>query len=199
METHRQEDFVIGAAALARSTGALVVTVRIRRSVTVIFGSPMVTSSRQRHRSARSRRQGTHSRVREVVRGVRPGSAAASVGRVYRRRAVRRGPTGRTASLVHRGERASSQAQLFDVVHAKLVPLGDQALVLPAHGAGSVCGSHIAESRRDHARARARDNSVFTESREAFVREKGSRHAFRACRRFDCVADSYSARHRHGW
>jgi hydroxyacylglutathione hydrolase len=34
---------------------------------------------------------------------------------------------------------------LYDSIFAKILPLGDQVIVCPAHGAGSVCGSGIAD------------------------------------------------------
>lgn len=34
---------------------------------------------------------------------------------------------------------------LYDSIFNKILPLGDDVLLCPAHGAGSVCGSKIAE------------------------------------------------------
>jgi hydroxyacylglutathione hydrolase len=36
---------------------------------------------------------------------------------------------------------------LYDSLHGKLLPLGDEVIICPAHGAGSICGKHI--SSRD--------------------------------------------------
>ena len=78
--------------------------------------------------------------------------------------------------------------QLYDAVHAKLLPLGDQAIVLPAHGAGSVCGGNIAE-RGDPAPGLERHyNPVFVKSRKP-----GGQHSVAA----RCTRCAQHAR-RHG-
>jgi hydroxyacylglutathione hydrolase len=70
-------------------------------------------------------------------------------------------------------ERTGENAQvLFDALHAKILPLGDQTLLFPAHGAGSVCGGHIAEWDQSTIGLERLSNPVFTLSRERFVHRK---------------------------
>jgi hydroxyacylglutathione hydrolase len=53
------------------------------------------------------------------------------------------GDVGRTDFFPERKEEVAGL--LYDSIHKKLLPLGDQALLYPAHGAGSVCGAGIAQ------------------------------------------------------
>lgn len=57
-------------------------------------------------------------------------------------------------------------------ISAKLLPLGDQVIVLPAHGAGSVCGGNIAERDDSTIGLERHYNPVFVRSRQAFVQGK---------------------------
>jgi len=51
---------------------------------------------------------------------------------------------GRT-DLGGKDKRREWSANLYDSINNKLLPLGDNVIIYPAHGAGSVCGSHLAE------------------------------------------------------
>jgi hydroxyacylglutathione hydrolase len=81
------------------------------------------------------------------------------------------GEAGRT-DLTDPALTSEHAGQLYDAVHAKLLVLGDQAIVLPAHGSGSVCGGNIAD--RDHSTLglERRYNPVFVKSRQDFVQAK---------------------------
>ena len=78
------------------------------------------------------------------------------------------GEAGRT-DLTDPSQTAEHAAQLYDAVHAKLMPLGDQTIVLPAHGAGSVCGGNIAERDDSTIGLERRYNPVFVRTRQALV------------------------------
>jgi hydroxyacylglutathione hydrolase len=57
-------------------------------------------------------------------------------------------------------------------VHAKLLPLGDQTLLFPAHGSGSVCGGNIAERDESTIGLERGYNPVFTKTRADFIAAK---------------------------
>jgi hydroxyacylglutathione hydrolase len=57
-------------------------------------------------------------------------------------------------------------------VHRKLLPLGDQTILLPAHGSGSVCGGNIAERDDSTIGLERRYNPVFVKSRDEFIEAK---------------------------
>ncbi len=170
VETHRQEDFVIGAAALARSTGALIVTGSHpafgHGDIRLADGDELVVDG------LRIRALATPGHTPESTSyAVFVPEAQHRAWGVFSGDALFAGTTGRT-DLIDPRRTGEFAGQLFDAVHEKLVPLGDQALVLPAHGAGSVCGSHIANRDETTLGLERVYNSVFTESREAFIREK---------------------------
>ncbi|HEV3481692.1 MAG TPA: MBL fold metallo-hydrolase, partial [Candidatus Acidoferrales bacterium] len=59
---------------------------------------------------------------------------------------------------------------LFDSLHAKLLPLPDQSLVYPAHGAGSLCGKAISKETVSTLGEQRRSNYALQPmSKEAFV------------------------------
>lgn len=171
LETHRQEDFVMGSAELVRQCGAKVVNGRhagfghgdIRLADGERFelakGIALVALHTPGHTP--------ESMCYAVYLADAPDTAWA----VFTGDTLFIGEAGRTD--LTDPERTSVHAgQLHDAVHAKLVPLGDQTIVLPAHGAGSVCGGNIAE--RDHSTLglERHYNPVFTLPRPQFMQAK---------------------------
>ena len=57
-------------------------------------------------------------------------------------------------------------------MHEKIAPLGDQTLLWPAHGSGSVCGGNIAERDESTLGLERACNPVFTKSRDEFIEAK---------------------------
>ncbi len=171
VETHRQEDFVMGAAHLARETGA-----RIVNGDHELFG----------HGHLRLADGDTFPLGGLTVRALHtPGHTPESMSyAVYGSGEERQpwcvftgdtlffGTTGRT-DLSDADRAVENAALLYDSVHDKLADLGDTALVLPAHGPGSVCGSGMAERPYSTLGEEKRYNDVFTSSRDEFARSKG--------------------------
>ncbi|MDQ2695098.1 MAG: rhodanese-like domain-containing protein [Pseudomonadota bacterium] len=171
IETHRQEDFVMGSAYLARRTGA-----RIVNGDHPLFG----------HGDLRLRDGDRFSIGRLTVRALHtPGHTPESMSYavytdqddrnawcVFTGDALFFGDTGRT-DLPDADKSVDNAALLYDSVHNKLAGLGDTALVFPAHGPGSVCGSGMAERPYSTLGGEKRYNDVFTLDRAAFARKKG--------------------------
>ena len=61
---------------------------------------------------------------------------------------------------------------LYDMIHSKILPLGPQTLLYPAHGAGSVCGGNIADYDESTLGFEEKKNPVFTMTREKFIEHK---------------------------
>ena len=170
LETHRQEDFEYGSRALAQATGAAIVG-----GAHALFGRADVRlADRAVLRVDDTRFVALH------TPGHTPESTCYAVYRedtgelcwaVFTGDALFFGETGRTdlADPARTGENA---ARLYDALHAKIAPLGDQALVLPAHGPGSACGGNIADRDASTLGIEKRTNPVFTLSREGFVGHK---------------------------
>lgn len=171
VETHRQEDFVMGAASLARRTGAAIVNgahalfghgdLRLEDGETFSVGGLRI-------RALHTPGHTMESMCYAVYSPQHPELAWA----VFTGDTLFFGTTGRT-DLHDPGRAVENAARLHDAVHEKLAGLGDTALVLPAHGAGSVCGSGMARRPYSTIGEEKRYNDVFTMERDAFANKKG--------------------------
>ncbi|MGZ3458669.1 MAG: MBL fold metallo-hydrolase [Archangium sp.] len=170
LQTHRQEDFVQGSTALARLTGAR-----------VIAGKHPICGYADQQMGERERLQlGRLSLLALHTPGHTPESTSWAIyldshptlaWGIFTGDALFAGETGRTD--LHDPERTYEfAALLYDSLHQKVLPLGDQALVLPAHGAGSVCGGHIADRDWTTLGIERHHNPVFVLSRDAFIAHK---------------------------
>ncbi|MBN2156184.1 MAG: MBL fold metallo-hydrolase [Candidatus Lokiarchaeota archaeon] len=81
------------------------------------------------------------------------------------------GDTGRTDFY---GEQRKSEISglLYDSIHQKILPLGDEVILCPAHGSGSVCGSKIEERFPTTIGIEKKLNSQLKMSRNDFVKNK---------------------------
>ncbi|MCB9788529.1 MAG: MBL fold metallo-hydrolase [Deltaproteobacteria bacterium] len=169
VETHRQEDFVMGSAHLAERTGA-----RIVNGQHELFGhGDLRLSDGDSFRVGGLRIEALHTpgHTPESMCYAVYDEASSGAWGVFTGDALFFGDTGRT-DLTDADRTAENAGLLHDAVHEKLAPLGDGARVLPAHGPGSVCGSGMAERPSSTIGAERQYNKVFTLSREAFMRAK---------------------------
>ena len=171
IETHRQEDFVMGAAELTRQCGAKVINGRH-----AAFGhGDIKLADGERFKLAKGI---------ELVALHTPGHTPESMcyavyledspndaWAVFTGDTLFIGEAGRT-DLTDPALTSEHAGQLYDAVHAKLLPLGDQAIVLPAHGSGSVCGGNIAQRDDSTLGLERRYNPVFVKSRQEFLQAK---------------------------
>jgi hydroxyacylglutathione hydrolase len=165
-ETHRNEDYVVGSLDIARATGAFIYH---GSALDFAYGSPV--------------REGDTFRLGNIELTVleTPGHTFESISLVLRDRASGDVPVAVfTGDLLFIGsvgrtdffpDRHSEVAGLqYDAIFEKVLPLGDQAIIYPAHGAGSVCGSGMAErefSTLGHERKTNPD--LRFDTREAFI------------------------------
>jgi len=172
IETHRQEDFEFGSASLAEISGA-----KILAGKHPLFGRVDVQVG-----DGEEFRVGTTRFVALATPGHTPESMSYAV---YPKDAGDQcwgvltgdtlfvGDSGRTD--LSDPERTEENAGiLFDSVHRKLAPLGDQALLLPAHGAGSACGGNISERDQSTLGIERATNPVFKKSRAQFMAQKAA-------------------------
>jgi len=172
IETHRQEDFVMGSAHLAARTGAEIVN-----GEHDLFGHGdrrLADGDELCLGSLRIRALHTPGHTPESMSyAVYAGAGSDEAWGVFTGDALFFGDTGRT-DLPDADAARDNAALLYDMIHQKIAPLGDQALVLPAHGPGSVCGSGMAPLPSSTIGAERRYNVVFTCSRDEFAEKKGS-------------------------
>lgn len=171
IETHRQEDFVMGAAHLAARAGAKIVNGRHE-----LFGhGDLRLGDGETLRVGGVTLEALHTpghTPESTSYAVFPAEHERRAWGVFTGDALFFGDTGRTD--LSDASRARENAELlYDSVHQKLAPLGDATLVFPAHGAGSVCGSGMADRPFSTIGAERAYNVVFTMDRDAFARKKG--------------------------
>lgn len=170
IETHRQEDFVMGSAHLARLTGARVVNgehelfghgdLRLGDGDSFTLGSLKICALHTPGHTPESMCYAVYEEGADTPWGVFTGDTLFF------------GDTGRS-DLPDADKSVENAALLYDSVHDKLKALGDTVLVFPAHGPGSVCGSGMAEKPFSTIGDERRLNDVFTLERDAFARKKG--------------------------
>ncbi|MEO6322020.1 MAG: rhodanese-like domain-containing protein [Polaromonas sp.] len=171
IETHRQEDFVMGAAELTRQCGAKVIN---GRHSTFGHGDIRLADGERFQLAKGIELVALHTpghTPESMCYAVYLAESPADAWAVFTGDTLFIGEAGRT-DLTDPALTGEHAGQLYDAVHAKLLALGDQAIVLPAHGSGSVCGGNIAE--RDHSTLglERRYNPVFVKSRQDFVQAK---------------------------
>lgn len=170
IETHRQEDFVIGSLHVARLTGAKVATLHHS-----LFGHSDVRlqDGQELHVGGlrlRALHTPGHTPESTCYALFTPEAPQTALG-VFTGDTLFIGETGRT-DLPDPTRTGYHAELLYDAVHEKLLPLGEQTLVWPAHGAGSVCGGAIASRDESTLGLERVYNPVFTQTREAFIKAK---------------------------
>ncbi|MDF2096790.1 MBL fold metallo-hydrolase [Aquibaculum arenosum] len=171
LETHRQEDFEMGGAALRTLTGCEILAcdhdimahadrrLRDRETMPLTGGMTLQALHTPGHTPE------------SMCFAISLDAAPDRPWGVFTGDSLFIGDTGRT-DLPDANKTAENAGLLYDQVHAKILSLGDQAFVLPAHGAGSACGGNVAD--RDHSTIGIErvSNAVATKSREDFIRHK---------------------------
>ena len=63
---------------------------------------------------------------------------------------------------------------LYDSLHQKILPLGDEVVLYPAHGAGSVCGGKIADREISTLGFEKKHNPMLQLSKDEFIKQKAN-------------------------
>jgi hydroxyacylglutathione hydrolase len=170
LQTHRQEDFILGSASLKKSQG-----------VTVVAGAHTFSKYADKQLE-----DGEMLEIGELIikalhtPGHTPESVSYAISMtanpekiwaVFTGDALFIGETGRT-DLPDRNKTAENAGILYDVLHQKILPLGDHVQIYPAHGAGSVCGGNIANYDESTIGFERIYNPVFTLSKPEFICKK---------------------------
>lgn len=171
IETHRQEDFMMGSAYLAKKTGAKIVNgdhelfghgdLRLNDEDSFTIGSLTVRALHTPGHTPESMCYAVYSE-----------NSSETAWCVFTGDTLFFGDTGRT-DLPDADKAVENAALLYDSVHNKLAGLGDTTLIFPAHGPGSVCGSGMAERPYSTIGEEKHYNPVFTQDRNTFAENKG--------------------------
>lgn len=167
-ETHRNEDYVIGSRDLARYTGAQIYH---GRALPFGYGNPVSENDTFELGDVLLRVIETPGHTDESISiALFDQSFGDSAVAVFTGDALFIGDVGRTDFYPDRAQEVAGL--LFDSIFDKLLPLGDQTILYPAHGAGSVCGSGMASREFSTLGYERKHNPRLQMDRESFIRYK---------------------------
>ncbi len=168
-ETHRNEDYVIGSLELAEITDA---DVYHGGALDFGYGVPVEEGDSFSIGSLRLDVLETPGHTDESVSIVVTNAAVSSEPyMVFTGDALFAGDVGRT-DLYGPDERERLAAMLYNSLHEKLLSLGDQVIVCPAHGSGSVCGGSIGDLPFTSIGYERRSNPMLQLDRQDFIERK---------------------------
>lgn len=176
-ETHRNEDYVIGSRELARRTGA---EIYHGHALDFEYGVAIKDGDEFELGGLKLKVLETPGHTFESISlavydmAFNPDQAVA----VFTGDALFIGDVGRTDFFPDQKEEVAGL--LFDSIFKKILPLGDQVLIYPAHGAGSVCGSGMAAREFSTlGYERVNNRSLQVAGRDDFIRRKVAEHHYK--------------------
>jgi len=174
-ETHRNEDYVIGSLELASRTGA---SIYHGHQLDFAYGNKVKEGDSFRLGSVELRVIETPGHTFESISIVVTDWEVSGLPyAVCTGDTLFAGDTGRT-DFFGPERRPEVSALLYQSVWQKILPLGDGTLVLPAHGAGSVCGSEISDHEVTTVGYEKKTNPLLSLSKEAFIQKKVNEHHY---------------------
>ncbi|MDP8236770.1 MAG: MBL fold metallo-hydrolase [Candidatus Erginobacter occultus] len=174
-ETHRNEDYVIGSSDLAARTGA---SIHHGSALDFKYGEGVgegdVFDIGDLQLKILETPGHTMESISIVITDRNFGDTPVGV---FTGDALFIGDVGRTDFYPDRAREVAGM--LYDSIFDKLLPLGDQAILYPAHGAGSVCGDSMASREFSTIGHERRHNPALRKTdREAFIDYKVEEHHY---------------------
>jgi hydroxyacylglutathione hydrolase len=167
LETHRNEDYVIGSSELE---ARLSIPVYHGAALDFAYGQPLSQGEEVRAGRLRFRCLETPGHTPESLSfALFDDSTGDSPLGVFTGDALFVSDVGRTDLTPDDREAAE---QLYASIFEKLLTLGDEVVLYPAHGAGSVCGSGMADRDFSTLGYERRHNPMLQLDRESFVKRK---------------------------
>lgn len=169
-ETHRNEDYIIGSKALASASGAEI----FHADGELDYQYGRLVSTQKDYKIGRLKLQAIHT----------PGHTKGSHSYLLRDYdqspwilfsgdVLFAGDVGRI-DFYGKDNIPEIAALLYDSLYNKILPLGEEVILCPAHGSGSVCGSQIAERELTTLGIEKRSNPYLQyENKEKFIKEVG--------------------------
>ena len=169
LETHRQEDFILGSASVKEATGAEIIggdhqifkhcDIKLKDCQTLKIEDLSITALHTPGHTPESMSYAVYLKDQDACWAVFTGDAL-FIGEAGRTDLPEKDKTGENAGILH------------DVLNSKILPLGPQTLLYPAHGSGSVCGGNIAEYDESTIGFETTYNPAFKLSRNEFIEAK---------------------------
>jgi hydroxyacylglutathione hydrolase len=169
LETHRNEDYVTGSLELRAKTGC---EIYHGKGLPFKYGTGISGGEELGIGDLKVRVLATPGHTPESMTYVLY-DAGGSPAMAFPGDSLFPGTTGRTDLWGGPGEAAGA---LYDSIMKKILPLGDGVLLCPAHGAGSVCGTGIADRDDSTLGNEKRTNPDLRLTKEEFIRKKAGEH-----------------------
>lgn len=166
-ETHRNEDFVTGSRELNRLTHA---PIYHGKGLNFKFGEFVSEGDSFQVGNAVLKILETPGHTPESISLVLYATESDPPLGVFTGDALFIGDVGRTDFFKDQMEEYAGM--LYDSIHEKILPLGDQVILYPAHGAGSVCGGDIANREISTLGYEKKNNLKLQLAREDFISAK---------------------------
>lgn len=174
-ETHRNEDYIIGSCELADLTGA---EIYHGSELPFEYGNDVEEGDEFELGHVKLSILSTPGHTYESISIVAADTSFSDdpVG-VFTGDVLFVGDVGRTDFFPDEAETVAGL--LYDSIFDKLLPLGDHVLLWPAHGAGSVCGAHMAEREESTLGYERKHNKILQMTdREEFIDYKVNEHHY---------------------
>ncbi|MBF0233608.1 MAG: MBL fold metallo-hydrolase [Desulfamplus sp.] len=173
-ETHRNEDYVVGSKELALRTGAQILH---GKALDFKYGKGVSDGDKFDLGSMALAIMETPGHTFEsisiVIYDKEIGDKAVGV---FTGDALFIGDVGRSDFFPSEAEKVAGL--LYDSITEKIFPLGEEVLLYPAHGAGSVCGSGMSSREFSTLGLEKKYNPLFQKSREEFIQYKSKEHHY---------------------
>ncbi|MCE5214968.1 MAG: MBL fold metallo-hydrolase [Methanobacterium sp.] len=168
-ETHRNEDYTIGSVELQQIVGAQIYH---GSSLDFTYGKPVYDGDRFKLGRLELNILKTPGHTNESITiTLKDYDTPNGFYLAFTGDALFAGETGRI-DIYGESEKKKNAAQLYDSIFNKILPLGDQVIICPAHGAGSVCGAEIKEQELTTIGHEKNTNELLSYSQEEFIKYK---------------------------
>jgi hydroxyacylglutathione hydrolase len=168
-ETHRNEDYAIGSVELSEIVG---VEVYHGSKLNFAYGNPVSEGDTFTLGTLDLVVIETPGHTDESISiTVKDKSVSDDVYLVFTGDTLFSGETGRV-DLYGEWEKKRMAQELYHSIFHKILPLGDQVILCPAHGAGSVCGADIREQELTTIGYEKKTNKVLSYTQDEFINYK---------------------------
>lgn len=172
-ETHRNEDYVIGSIELAQRTGAKIYH---GSKLGFKYGQPLEDGQEFFFGKLKLTAIETPGHTDESMSYTLADlEISEKPVMVFTGDTLFVGDVGRT-DLYGPDDAPRLAGELFDSIFNKLLPFGDEVIIYPAHGAGSVCGGDISQREESTLGIERKLNPVLQKKREEFIEHKVTEH-----------------------
>jgi hydroxyacylglutathione hydrolase len=170
-ETHRNEDYTIGSLELASLAGS---EIYHGSKLDFNYGNSVYEGDKFNLGSLELEILETPGHTDESISiTVKDLSVSDDVYLIFTGDALFAGEVGRI-DLYGDNQKIRMADNLYDTIFNKILPLGDNVLVYPAHGAGSVCGANIREHEFTSIGYEKKTNHLLQLEKEKFISEKNA-------------------------